>query len=91
MLNIRVEKTTAPKAKPADSHLGTNGINPKRGMVAQRFRIVELGEGGEPTGYSDEGTAGELANRNDISPATIYKRAGREPSKYSKWRVEKVG
>lgn len=82
--------TLAPKQAPEDSHMGTNGINPKRGVKPRTFRLYSLDERGEDVEMVDEGTAAELASRNDIGPSTVYKKAGRTPNPGAKWRVEKV-
>ena len=79
-----------PKEMPEDSHHGTNGINPKRGVKPRTFRLYSLDESGNDIEMVDEGTAAELASRNGIGPSTVYKKAGREPRPGSKWRVEKV-
>lgn len=52
------------------------------------FRLYEV-ENGEDTGYVDEGTAGSLANRNDIGPSTIYSLA-RSGKVGIRFRVEEV-
>lgn len=79
-----------PKQAPADSHHGTNGINPKVGVRPRKFRLFSLDKHGVDIGLVDEGTAGELASRNNIGPSTVYKNAGKAPRPGSKWRVEEV-
>ena len=82
--------TLIPKEPPEDSRHGTNGINPKRGVKPRKFRLYSIDEHGNDIELVDEGTAAELAARNDIGPSTVYKKAGKEPAPGSKWRVEKV-
>ena len=54
----------------------SDGTIPKSVRKPSRFRLVELGSAGIPTGYVDEGMAAELGNRNKIAPSTIYRIAG---------------
>lgn len=83
--------TLAPKEMPEDSHMETNGINPKRGIKPRTFRLYSLDEDGNDVEMVDEGTAAQLASRNGIGPSTVYSLAKREePSPGAKWRVEKV-
>lgn len=57
-------------------HGRSEGMIPKAVRRAKRLRLVGVSADGRPTGYVDEGTAAELANRNRIAPSTIYRIAG---------------
>ena len=80
-----------PKAAPEDSHHGTNGINPKRGVARKRFRLYKLDYKGEDSKLLDEGSAAEIANRHDgITPKWVYNNAGKPGCPGKQYRVEKV-
>lgn len=76
---------------PADAQIPTrsgaagHSVN---SVKARRFRLIGVSDGAD-TGYVDEGTAGELANRNHIGPSTIYKLAS-NGKVGTRFRVEEV-
>lgn len=81
----------APKEACKDSHHGTNGINPKRGVPRKTFRLYLVDASGEDVKLVDTGTAAEIANKHDgITPKWIYNNAGKQGRAGNKYRVEKV-
>ena len=80
-----------PKAAPEDSHHGTNGINPKRGVPRKTFRLYKLNRKGGDSKLLDEGSAAEIANKHDgITPKWIYNNADKPGRAGNPYRVEKV-
>lgn len=77
-VDVGVQRLPAQQIAPMSAQRcgKTYGNNPKRVGRARRLRLVAVDADGRPTGYVDEGTAAELANRNRISPSTIYRIAG---------------
>ena len=77
-----VEEKPSPKAPAQPAEPAPAQIPSKHGSVghsvnavkARRFRLFGVSNGID-TGYIDEGSAGELANRNHIGPSTVYKLA----------------
>lgn len=85
-LPLIVQEGTAPAQVVGSG--GAGSFPGSTGRSARRFRLFEVMDGAD-TGYSDEGTAAELANRNGIGPSTVY-RLAKSGAPRGRWRVEEV-